>query len=89
MEELFVKRMRLEPFTALTLYTSELSLLSEIKSEFGKFGTALDKVQKKLSEANNVIDQAGVRRRAVERRLSKVEELPKAKELSGALDKVL
>ncbi|NND07690.1 MAG: DNA recombination protein RmuC [Saprospiraceae bacterium] len=65
------------------------SLLSEIKSEFGKFGTALDKVQKKLSEANNVIDQAGVRRRAVERRLSKVEELPKGEQLSGHLDKVL
>ncbi|MBX2817831.1 MAG: DNA recombination protein RmuC [Saprospiraceae bacterium] len=52
------------------------SLLSEIKSEFHTFGTALDKVQKKLTEASNVIDKAGVRKRAMERRLSKVEELP-------------
>jgi len=52
------------------------NLLGEIKSEFGKFGTALEKVQKKLSEANSAIDQAGVRRRAMERKLNKVEELP-------------
>ncbi len=58
------------------------SLLAEIKTEFGKFGMALDKVQKKLTEANNVIDQAGVRRRAVERRLNKVEELPVGEQLS-------
>lgn len=51
-------------------------LLGDIKTEFGKFGTALEKVQKKLSEANNVIDQAGVRRRAIQRKLNKVEELP-------------
>ncbi len=52
------------------------TLLSEIKTEFGKFGVALDKVQKKINEANNAIDQAGVRSRAIERRLNKVEELP-------------
>lgn len=52
------------------------TLLSQIKSEFGKFGDALEKVQKKLSEANSAIDQAGVRRRAMERKLNKVEELP-------------
>ncbi len=63
------------------------TLLSEIKTEFGKFGTALEKVQKKLSEANNVIDQAGVRRRAIERRLNKVEELPAPEQLT--LDKVM
>ncbi|MCB0664187.1 MAG: DNA recombination protein RmuC [Saprospiraceae bacterium] len=51
-------------------------LLGDIKNEFGKFGSALEKVQKKLSEANNVIDQAGVRRRAIQRKLNKVEELP-------------
>lgn len=52
------------------------TLLSEIKTEFGKFGVALQKVQKKINEANNAIDQAGVRSRAIERRLNKVEELP-------------
>jgi DNA recombination protein RmuC len=58
------------------------TLLAEIKTEFGKFGQALDKVQKKLTEANNVIDQAGVRKRAVERRLNKVEELPTENQLN-------
>jgi DNA recombination protein RmuC len=52
------------------------TILGQIKTEFGKFGTALEKVQKKLSEANSAIDQAGVRRRVLERKLSKVEELP-------------
>ncbi len=52
------------------------TMLSEIKTEFGKFGGALEKVQKKLSEANNAIDQVGVRRRVIERKLNKVEELP-------------
>ncbi len=52
------------------------TLLSQIKTEFGKFGVALDKVQKKLNEANNVIEAAGTRRRVLERKLNKVEELP-------------
>ena len=52
------------------------TILGTIKTEFGKFGTALEKVQKKLSEANSAIDQAGVRRRVLERKLNKVEELP-------------
>ncbi|MDH3651458.1 MAG: DNA recombination protein RmuC, partial [Saprospiraceae bacterium] len=56
------------------------ALLSEIKTEFGKFGIALDKVQKKIKEANSAIDQAGVRSRAIKRRLNKVEELPDSSE---------
>jgi DNA recombination protein RmuC len=36
----------------------------------------LDKTQKKLLEASNVIEQAGVRSRAIERKLRKVQELP-------------
>ncbi len=38
-------------------------VLGNIKHEFGIFGVALDKVQKKLDEAQNVVKQAGVRRR--------------------------
>lgn len=52
------------------------TLLSQIKNEFGKFGDALEKVQKKLTEANSAIDQAGIRRRVLERKLNKVEEMP-------------
>ncbi len=51
-------------------------LLGAVKSEFGKFGGILDKTRKKLQEASNVIDRAGVRSRAIERRLREVEELP-------------
>ena len=51
-------------------------LLDEIKSEFGKFGMVLEKVQKKLTEANKAIDDAGVRKRVIERKLNKAQELP-------------
>ncbi|MBP1933725.1 DNA recombination protein RmuC [Ammoniphilus resinae] len=51
-------------------------VLGAIKTEFGNFGTILTKAQKKLQEANNVIDSAFVRTRAIERNLKTVEELP-------------
>jgi len=51
-------------------------VLSAVKTEFGKFGEVLDKTRKKLQEASNVIDKAGVRTRAIERQLSKVQEMP-------------
>lgn len=52
-------------------------LLATVKLEFSNFGAVLDKTQKKLLEASNVIEQAGVRSRAIERKLRKVQELPK------------
>ncbi|MFN2458517.1 MAG: DNA recombination protein RmuC, partial [Chitinophagaceae bacterium] len=52
------------------------NLLAAVKTEFGNFGEILDKTQKKLQEASNVIDQAGVRSRAIERKLKDVQELP-------------
>jgi DNA recombination protein RmuC len=52
-------------------------LLGAVKTEFGNFGAILDKTQKKLAEASNVIEQAGVRSRAIERKLRDVQELPK------------
>ena len=51
-------------------------LLGIVKTEFGKFGTVLEKTKKKLQEATNTIDQAGVRSRAIERHLKNVQELP-------------
>ncbi|RYY42187.1 MAG: DNA recombination protein RmuC, partial [Sphingomonadales bacterium] len=51
-------------------------VLGAVKTEFGKFGGVLDKVQKKLEEAQNVVVDAGVRRRAVDRRLKAVESMP-------------
>lgn len=53
-------------------------VLGAVKAEFGKFGDMLDKVSKKLGEAQNVVENAGVRRRAVDRRLRGVEALPEA-----------
>lgn len=52
-------------------------LLGAVKTEFGNFGNILEKTQKKLQEASNVIEQAGVRSRAIERKLRTVQELPK------------
>lgn len=49
-------------------------LLGVVKTEFSKFGTVLEKTRKKLQEATNTIDQAGVRSRAIERQLRKVQE---------------
>ena len=51
-------------------------VLGAVKTEFGRFGMALEKTKKKLQEATNVIDQAGVRSRVIERKLRNVEELP-------------
>ena len=48
-------------------------VLGAVKTEFAKFGDVLDKTQKKLLEASNVIDQAGIRTRAIERKLRNVE----------------
>jgi len=51
-------------------------LLGAVKTEFGNFGTILEKTQKKLQEASNVIDEAGRRSRSIERKLRDVQELP-------------
>ena len=50
--------------------------LSDVKSEFAKFGDALDGVKKKLQEATNKIETVGTRSRAIERSLRNVESLP-------------
>jgi len=54
------------------------NVLGGVKTEFGKFGAALEKVKKKLHEATNTIDDASRRSRAVERQLKSAGELPGA-----------
>ena len=54
------------------------ALLGAVKTEFGKFGTVLDKVQKNLSTAATKIDEARKNTRAIERKLTAVQELPTA-----------
>ena len=56
-------------------------ILGAVKTEFGKFGGVLEKVQEKLTQASKTIDAAGVRSRAIERKLRKVEELPERESL--------
>ena len=51
-------------------------LLGAVKTEFGKFGDILERTRKKLNEATDVVDKAGVRSRAIERKLKDVQELP-------------
>ncbi len=51
-------------------------ILGAVKTEFGKFGSVLDKVQTKLQQASKTIDDVGVRSRAIERNLRAVEALP-------------
>ena len=53
-------------------------VLSAVKTEFEKFGGILDKVHRKLDEAQKVIEDAGVRRRAMDRKLLSVEMMPEA-----------
>ena len=51
-------------------------LLGAVKTEFGNFGDLLDKTHKKLQEASNTIEGAARKRRNIERKLNKVQELP-------------
>lgn len=48
-------------------------LLGAVKSEFGKYADVLAKVKKKLNEAQNTIDSAETRTRAIQRKLRDVE----------------
>ncbi len=51
-------------------------MLGAVKTEFGKFGEALDATRKKLELATKSIESAGVRTRQIERKLKGVEALP-------------
>jgi DNA recombination protein RmuC len=51
-------------------------ILGAVKTEFGKFATVLERTRKQLDAARNTIDSAGVRTRAIERKLRSVESLP-------------
>lgn len=51
-------------------------LLAAVKTEFLKYGEVLDKVQKKLQEASNTVEDANKRTRVIGKKLKTVEELP-------------
>jgi len=50
-------------------------VLGAVKTEFGKYGEVLDRVQKKLVEASNSIEDISVRKRAIDRKLRSVDAL--------------
>jgi len=51
-------------------------ILGAVKTQFNTFGDILEKTKKKLQQATNDIDRAGVRSRAIERKLRTVHILP-------------
>ena len=51
-------------------------ILGATKHEFSKFGAILEKAEKKLGEAQNVLSQSRTRTRVIERKLKGVESLP-------------
>ena len=51
-------------------------VLGGVKQDFGKFGDLLEKVNKKLTEAQNTIVDATTKTRVIERRLKNVEAMP-------------
>lgn len=53
-------------------------VLAGVKTEFGKFGTLLEKVQRQLQTATNTLAATGARTRAMERQLRTVEQLDPA-----------
>lgn len=62
---------------AIEKRTSEVwQLLGIVKSEFMKFGDILEKTQKKLQEASNTIEKAAQKSRNIEKKLTKVQEIP-------------
>ena len=61
---------------AIAKRSSEVwKILGAVKTEFGKFGTVLDKTRKQLDTVRNSIDSAGQRTRVIERKLREVETL--------------
>ncbi len=52
------------------------NLLSAVKTEWTKYGDILTKVQKKILEASDTLEQAQTRTRAIGRKLKDVQELP-------------
>ena len=52
------------------------TLLGQVKTEFAKFGDILEKVRDRITQAEKELEGAGVRTRAIERKLRNVTEMP-------------
>lgn len=61
---------------AIEQSTAEVwTVLTQAKDEFCKYGEVWDQLKRQLQTATNTVEQAGVRTRAIERRLRNVETL--------------
>lgn len=61
---------------AIQKRTSQVwQVLTATREEFGKFGDLMDKAQKKLTEASNVIESASAKTRNIEGKLNKVQRI--------------
>jgi DNA recombination protein RmuC len=59
-------------------------VLGKVKTEFGKYGELMKKVEKKLQEASNTVREVGTRTSVITRALRGVEGMPSAvPELDG------
>ncbi len=59
---------------AIQKQSSEVwKVLGQVRTEFGKYADVLSRVQKKLQEASNTVDQGLTRTRVLERKLKEVE----------------
>jgi len=70
---------------AISKQSSEVwKVLGQVKTEFGKFGTALESVQKKLDEASTKLSEVSKGRDRMEKRLAGVEAAPQGLEAQEA-----
>ncbi|MDA3926355.1 MAG: DNA recombination protein RmuC [Kiritimatiellae bacterium] len=53
-------------------------VLAAVKSEFMKFGSVFEKVQRKIEDADKILKSAEIRTRAMTRKLRSVEDLPES-----------
>lgn len=61
------------------------TVLSAVKVEFGKFGDVLDKVKRQIGTVSKSLEDTDVRRRAMDRKLRDVEQLPANQDAAGII----
>ncbi|HOW43346.1 MAG TPA: DNA recombination protein RmuC [Candidatus Omnitrophota bacterium] len=62
---------------AIEKRTSEVwRMLATVKAEFTRFGEIIDRTQKKIQEAGNIIEEAASKTRNITTKLNKVQEVP-------------
>ncbi len=60
-------------------------VLSAVKVEFGKFGEVMEKVKRQVGTVSKSLEETDVRRRAMDRKLRDVEQLPANQDAAGII----